>query len=105
MSDSIPPRITFTIDWQAVKECTNILYVITKALAKKELKPGKRKRFSKKTQDLTLFRQNYRCADCGGYLWYPEFHHIGDRSDNNPSNCQALCPDCHAKKHRKKKKF
>ena len=102
MSNSIPPRITFTINWEAVKECINILNVISKALEKKELKPGKWKRFSKKTQNLVLLRQNYRCYDCGGYLWYPEFHHIGNRSDNSPANCQALCPNCHAKKTRKK---
>ena len=102
MSNSIPPRITFTINWNAVKECINILYAISKGLNKKERKPGKRKRFFKKTRDLTLFRQNHHCADCGGYLLYPEFDHIGDRSDNNPSNCQALCPNCHARKTREK---
>ncbi|KAG2478498.1 MAG: hypothetical protein NPMRTH1_480009 [Nitrosopumilales archaeon] len=102
MSNSIPPRISFTINWQAVKECINILYAISKGLKKKEVKHGKRKRFSKKTQDLTLLRQNSRCADCGEHLWYPEFHHIGDRSDNSLANCEALCPNCHAKKTRKK---
>jgi len=68
-------------------------------------KRGKRKRFSTKTQKLTLLRQRNLCADCGIFLLYPEFHHKdGDRKNNYISNCEALCPNCHAKKTRKKRK-
>ena len=36
-------------------------------------------------------------------IW--DFDHIdGDSSNNSLSNCQALCPNCHAKKTRKTKK-
>ena len=35
-------------------------------------------------------------------LW--DYHHIdGDRSNNRPSNCEALCPYCHAEKTRNRK--
>ena len=62
-----------------------------------------RKDFTKTTKDDTLRRQGFRCNFCGEYLEYPEFHHKdGNRVNNYPSNCEALCPNCHAKKTRKK---
>jgi HNH endonuclease len=45
--------------------------------------------------------QNYKCAICkrGAGLW--NYDHIdGNRSNNDISNCQALCLNCHAKKTR-----
>jgi 5-methylcytosine-specific restriction endonuclease McrA len=45
--------------------------------------------------------QNYKCAICkrGAGVW--DYDHIdGNRSNNDISNCQALCPNCHAKKTR-----
>jgi 5-methylcytosine-specific restriction endonuclease McrA len=36
-----------------------------------------------------------------GYMGLWDYDHIdGNRSNNDPSNCQALCPNCHAKKTR-----
>jgi len=65
--------------------------------------PEPRKDFTKTTKDDTLRRQGFRCNFCGEYLEYPEFHHKdGNRVNNYPSNCEALCPNCHAKKTRKK---
>jgi len=65
-------------------------------------KPQKRKRFSKRTKKSVLMCQNYLCRICGVYLEFPEFDHIdGDRSNNSFFNCQALCPNCHAKKTRR----
>ena len=67
--------------------------------------PEPRKDFTKTTKDDILRRQVSRCNFCGEYLEYPEFHHKdGNRGNNYPSNCQALCPNCHAKKTRKKSK-
>ena len=45
--------------------------------------------------------QNYKCGICkrSGGVW--DYDHIdGNRSNNGLSNCQALCPNCHAKKTR-----
>ena len=70
-----------------------------------EKKTGKkaRKQFSKFTQDLVLFSQKFRCKSCQTYLGPKDFDHIDGNSLNNDiSNCQALCPNCHAKKTRKK---
>ena len=63
----------------------------------------KRKQFLKTTKDKALKIQRNRCASCGkkSKLW--DYDHIdGDRTNNEISNCQALCPNCHAKKTRKK---
>jgi len=63
---------------------------------------GKRKQFLKKTKQMTLIKQNFRCASCKNRLESPDFDHIdGNSSNNDISNCQALCPNCHAKKTRK----
>ena len=69
-----------------------------------EKKTGKkaRKQFSKLTQDLVLFSQKFRCKSCQIHLDVWNFDHIdGNSSNNDISNCQALCPNCHAKKTRK----
>ena len=60
-----------------------------------------RRDFSKRTQDAVLMQQNYQCKKCWNFLRFPEFDHIdGDPSNNDYSNCQALCPNCHAEKTR-----
>jgi len=77
-------------------------------LLKKILKENngryKRKRFSKATKKAALIMQNNRCKLCYQYLVVVDFDHInGDRSNNLLINCQALCPNCHARKTRKKR--
>ena len=58
--------------------------------------------FTKKVQKLTLAVQNNKCNSCHKVLDVVNFDHIdGDRSNNSFYNCQALCPNCHAKKTRK----
>jgi len=65
----------------------------------------KRKSFSPTIQELVFKRQAYRCNICKERLDAINFDHIdGNRSNNSITNCQALCPNCHAKKTRKKKK-
>jgi HNH endonuclease len=45
--------------------------------------------------------QNYKCAICKRSAGVWDYDHIdGNRSNNDISNCQALCPNCHAKKTR-----
>jgi len=63
-------------------------------------KPNRRQ-FSKLTKKKTLIRQNFRCNLCLKPLDIIEFHHKnGNSADNRLSNCEALCPNCHAKKTR-----
>lgn len=61
----------------------------------------KRKDFSKTTQKITLIKQAYKCKECKNKLDVVNFDHVdGNRSNNSITNCQALCPNCHAKKTR-----
>ncbi len=42
-------------------------------------------------------RQNGRCASCNDTPPRWEYHHIdGNRSNNDMSNCEGLCPNCHS---------
>jgi len=60
-----------------------------------------RKSFPKLTKQKTVIRQNFCCNECGKYSEVLEFHHKnGNRADNRLSNCEALCPNCHRKKHK-----
>lgn len=71
-------------------------------LEKSVTKPKARRSFSKSTKAEALKRQNYRCNICGKKSDVWDFDHIdGDSSNNSLENCQALCPNCHAKKTRK----
>ena len=66
---------------------------------------GTRRSFRKFIKQAVLRGQNYRCKMCFREMEYPEFDHIDDNPSNNMiSNCQALCPNCHAKKTRNRKK-
>jgi hypothetical protein len=48
-----------------------------------------------------LKKQGYKCAICKKSAGVWDFDHLdGNRSNNDVSNCQALCPNCHAKKTR-----
>jgi len=75
------------------------------ALEKDEkAKLGKRKPFSKLNQDKTVEEQKNRCKDCKKKSENFHFHHAdGDRTNNSFKNCEALCPNCHDKRHRKSK--
>ena len=61
----------------------------------------KRRDFPKTIQQATLIKQAYRCNMCKKKSDEINFDHIdGNRSNNSIRNCQALCPNCHAKKTR-----
>jgi hypothetical protein len=66
-----------------------------------------RQHFSNEVKIQILKKQNYKCASCKKFLNVYDFDlKDNDRSNNSHSNCQALCPICHAIKTRKiKKKF
>ena len=71
------------------------------ALIRKPKRYNKRRAFSPETKQKVLRRQNYKCNVCGVSPKNWDFDHIGDRSDNSPGNCQALCLDCHRDKTRR----
>jgi HNH endonuclease len=60
-----------------------------------------RRYFSAEVKRQILKNQNYKCAICkrSNEVWDYD-HKNEDRSNNKISNCQALCPNCHAKKTR-----
>ena len=63
----------------------------------------KRKNFSDTVKLRVLKAQNHKCKACKKLLTTTEFDHIdGNRENNCGSNCQALCPNCHAEKTRTK---
>jgi len=64
-----------------------------------------RQHFSSEVKNQILKKQKYKCASCKKFLNLYDFDHKdNDRSNNSYSNCQALCPICHAIKTRKKKR-
>lgn len=79
------------------------LFTIPKKNRKhKKQKSGERKDFSDNDKLETLRKQDHRCANCGRILNVVDYDHIdNDRTNNHGSNCQALCPYCHAIKSRK----
>jgi|GEM_PF-2701833 len=84
---------------------TDYLDLIERALRiieKSTVKPKTRKSFSKSIKNQVLKNQDRNCMDCGEKLDEIDYDHIdGNSSNNSLENCQALCPNCHAKKTRK----
>jgi len=69
-----------------------------------QLKPLPRKDFSESTKKSSLAYQGFVCNSCRRSSKFWDFHHRdGNRSNNSPSNCEALCPACHADKTRKRR--
>lgn len=75
---------------------------------KKFMRRGKRRErqhFSDSVKESVLRKQNHKCAHCKRILNVVDWDHKnGDRSNSNESNCQALCPNCHAIKTRSPRK-
>ena len=62
-----------------------------------------RRGFSETIKNSVLTLQNHRCNYCQRALDVANFDHIdGNRANNSYFNCQALCPNCHAKKTRRR---
>ena len=61
----------------------------------------RRRLFTAQTKRLVLQSQNSKCLICriNAGIWDYD-HKDGNRGNNKLSNCQALCPICHAKKSR-----
>ena len=87
-----------------LKLIIDLLLAYGKASSEAKKKFGKRNRFSQATRKKRRAVQHFRCNMCYRILEHVDFHHIdGNRSNNDFSNCEALCPNCHAKKTRHKK--
>jgi len=60
-----------------------------------------RRYFSAEVKRQILKNQKFKCAICKMNLGVWDYDHTnGDKSNNKMTNCQALCPNCHAKKTR-----
>jgi hypothetical protein len=87
-----------------------ILFVISSiALAIRKLtrrgKRRERQHFSDSVKQNILRKQDHKCAHCKRILNVVDWDHKnGNRPNNNESNCQALCPNCHAIKTRSARK-
>jgi len=90
------------MDFQSflVRQGSRILKdLINEGFSSKKLRKG----FSESVRKRVLAIQNQRCNYCYRILDMVNFDHIdGNSSNNSFYNCQALCPNCHAKKTRKK---
>jgi hypothetical protein len=76
-------------------------WTIYKRLKYKYGKYRKRQYFPSYVKENAIRKQHYKCAICKKSACIWDYDHIdGNRSNNDPSNCQALCPNCHAKKTR-----
>jgi len=105
-SDYIDPVQVLGLSKKDQKALNFAAGIFLAAEKSEKVKSGKRMQFSQKTKLLVLKAQNYRCKLCKAKLGEADFDHIDEnRANNSLSNCQALCPNCHATKTRKKKLF
>jgi hypothetical protein len=78
-----------------------IVWTIYKRLKHGHSKYRKRQYFKAYVKESTILKQHYKCAICKKRAGIWDYDHIdGNRSNNHARNCQALCPNCHAKKTR-----
>jgi preprotein translocase subunit SecG len=72
---------------------------------KRRDKRRERQHFSDSVKQNLLRKQDHKCAYCKRILNVVDWDHKnGNRSNNTESNCQALCPNCHAIKTRSARK-
>ena len=76
--------------------------IALRIIEKSKKKSTTRRSFSKATKDQVLKNQDNRCKACGKKSDVWDYDHVdGNNSNNGIENCQAMCPNCHAKKTRK----
>ena len=74
-----------------------VIGIVIKKLTRKKERRG----FPEIVKARVIKKQNHRCAHCKRLLDVVDWDHKnGKRYDNSESNCQALCPNCHAIKTR-----
>jgi small-conductance mechanosensitive channel len=92
--DDIVPFIIFLI-------IVVIIYSIYEKFTKRYGKHRERRYFPASVKEDTIRKQHHKCAICKRNVGIWDFDHKdGNRANNSPGNCQALCPNCHAKKTR-----
>ena len=78
-----------------------LLLIIGAIIWKLTHRTKERRYFSSEVKRRILKDQNYKCTICKKNTGVWDYDHKnGDKSNNKMSNCQALCPNCHAKKTR-----
>ena len=99
-----------TTDWTAQFIVLIIIIIIIAIVASawkfrhRSRKYRKRLGFSDNIKERTLAKQHHRCSSCNKLLNVVDFDHKdNNRSNNEASNCMALCPNCHAIKTRRSK--
>jgi hypothetical protein len=81
---------------------TIVAAIIRKIRSRGRRKYRERRGFPDYIKEDVLRKQNHRCAHCNKILNVVDWDHKdGNRSNNKESNCQALCPNCHAIKTRR----
>jgi hypothetical protein len=95
---------TTTSDYSGIVIFIIFLVIIAAIIIKLRHRSGKyrgRRYFPEYVKKETLRDENYKCAICKRSAGIWDFDHVdGNRSNNDTDNCQALCPNCHAKKSR-----
>ena len=77
-----------------------VIGIVIKKLSRNK-KREERRDFPDTIKERVLKKQNHRCANCKRLLNVVDWDHKNrKRCDNSESNCQALCPNCHAIKTR-----
>ena len=78
-----------------------IIYVIYREYTQRYGKHRVRRSFPQSVREETKRKQHYKCAICKRSTGVWDFDHKDGKGTNNKSsNCQALCPNCHARKTR-----
>ena len=73
-----------------------LLILLTRTLRQRT---KRRRTFSTQTKKLIPRNQNFKCVKCRVNAGIWDFDHKdGKRANNKASNCQALCPTCHARR-------
>jgi len=81
-----------------------LIIIIIAAAAKRKSgsetsEPRTRRSWTEIEKEKVRIRQNGKCQKCHRPPPRWEYHHKdGDRSNNDLSNCQGLCPNCHSVK-------
>jgi hypothetical protein len=79
----------------------SIIYLIYRKYKQRYGKHRIRRSFPQSVREETKRRQHYKCAICKRSTGLWDFdHRDGNRTNNRSNNCQALCPNCHARKTR-----
>lgn len=77
------------------------IYLVYREYTQRYGKHRVRRSFTQSVKEETKRKQHYKCAICKRNTGVWDFDYKdGKRTNNKPSNCQALCPNCHARKTR-----